>query len=115
MMPPDMIAFLYIKKKGPKLPVQKVYEARLGLVQKISTRYKSTFSLLRDVRQTAIPKWRKVHFLLTVSMSDGDQENAIFTEKTHLLTRQEGRERVGGRAVFLRRGGCCSSKEGIAL
>jgi len=30
------------KKIEPKLPVQKVYEARFGPVQKISTRYKST-------------------------------------------------------------------------
>ena len=95
MIHKGMIAF-FLKKNGPKLPVQKVYGARFGLVQKISTRYKSTFFLLRDGRQAAITKWRKVHFLLTVSMSDGDQENAIFTDKTHLLTRQEGRERVGG-------------------
>ncbi len=96
MIDKDMIAFLFNKKNGPKLPVLKVYETRLFVVQKISTRYKSTFFLLRDGRQAAITKWRKVHFLLTVSMSDGDQENAIFTDKTHLLTRQEGRERVGG-------------------
>ena len=114
MIHKDMIAFLK-KKNGTKVPVQKVYEARFGPVQKISTRYKSTFNRLHDARQAGIPKWRKVYFLLTVSMSDGHQENAIFTGKTHLLNRQEGRERVGGSAVFLRRGGCGSSKEGMAL
>ena len=39
------------KKKEPKLPVQKVYEVRLCLVQKISTWYKSTFFLFHDTRQ----------------------------------------------------------------
>jgi hypothetical protein len=45
---------------GPKLPVLKVYEAMLCPLQKISTRYKSTFSLLHVARQAGISKSRKV-------------------------------------------------------
>ena len=62
--------YFYLKKKGPKLPVLKVYEAWLCLVQKISTRYKSTFFLLHAARQAGISKSRKVQFLWTMSMSD---------------------------------------------
>jgi len=39
-------------------------------VQKISTRYKSTFFLLHAARQAGISKSRKVQFLWTMSMSD---------------------------------------------
>jgi hypothetical protein len=88
--------FFIQKKMGPKLPVQKVYEAMLCPVQKFSTRYKSTFSLLHAARQAGISKSRKVQFLWTMSMSDLGPENAIFTDKTHLLNEQEGREKVGG-------------------
>ena len=91
-----MIAFLFNKKKGPNLPVLKVYETRLFVVQKISTRYKSTFFLLHVARQAGISKSRKVQFLWTMSMSDLGPENVIFTDKTHLLNQQEGREKVGG-------------------
>ena len=48
---------IFIKKKeGPKLPVLKVYESRLCPVQKIITRYKSTFFRFHDARQVGISK-----------------------------------------------------------
>ena len=86
----------FLKKKWAQITGTKSVRGEVWSGTKISTRYKSTLSLLRDSRQDASPTWRKVHFLLTVSMSDGDQENAIFTDKTHLLNQEEGRERVGG-------------------
>ncbi len=43
-----------------RLPVQKVYEARLGLVQKISTRYKSTFRRFPGPRRESDFQKRKV-------------------------------------------------------
>jgi hypothetical protein len=59
---------------GPKLPVQKVYEARVCPVQKISTSHKSTFSRLHDARHPGIscvyrvnvgPGTKKMQFLPT--------------------------------------------------
>ena len=55
------------KKKEPKLPVQKVYEVRLCLVQKISTRYKSTFRRFPGPHRDGFSKTRKVQFLVSVS------------------------------------------------
>jgi hypothetical protein len=60
-------------------------------------------------------KVERCSFCLPCQCRTWDQENEIFTDKTHLLNDQEGRERVGGSEVLLRRGGCGSSKEGMAL
>ncbi len=54
-------------------------------------------------------------FCLPCQCRTWDQENEIFTDKTHLLNQQMGRERVGGREVLLRRGGCDNSKECMTL
>ncbi len=60
-------------------------------------------------------KFERCSFCLPCGCRTWDQENEIFTGKTHLLNQQEGRERVGGIELLLWRGGCGSSKEGMTL
>jgi len=52
------------------------------------------------------------HIALVRVMSPREEQ---FYRKTQLLNQEEGRERVGGSKVLLRRGGCSSSKEGMDL
>ena len=82
------------KKKGSKLPVLKVYEAWLCLVQKISTRYKSTFFLLLQHGRLESRKAERCSFCGPCRCRTWDQENAIFTDKTHLLNQQEGLDKL---------------------
>jgi hypothetical protein len=79
------------KKNEPKLPVQKLYEPRFGLVQRISTWYKSTFRRFRDPSMLDSRKLERFSFYLPF-FDTWDQENTDFEL-------EEGRERVGGSEV----------------
>ncbi len=66
-----------------------MYEVRLCPVQKNSTRYKSTFSLLHDGRLES-RKAERCSFCVPCRCRTWDQENAIFTDKTHLWNQARG-------------------------
>ena len=87
-----------------------MYKARLCPVQKISTRYKSTFYLLRDVREAGISKSRKVQFLFTVSMSDLGPRKCNFYRQNVPFESARGKGKGGRKRGIAAAGRVCQQQ-----
>jgi hypothetical protein len=109
------IAHFLKKKMDPNYRYQKCTRRGLVRYKKLAPGTKVHFSDFMTHGSLESRKVERFSFCLPCQCRTWDQENEIFTDKTHLLNQQEGRERVGGSEVLLRRGGCDNSKECMSL